>query len=168
MLKAFPVLLFITFCTGAISAEQSMECEAPQYRQLDFWIGNWNVIDQTTGKQVGASRIEKQLNGCLIHEFWNGTDQFTGQSFNLYNRETKHWQQVWVDSRGQRIDFTGQFHGDGLYYEGTFRSAGKEVLTKMTFLKIKDQRVRQIWEQSNDQGESWKVVFDGLYVRTSK
>jgi hypothetical protein len=93
-------------------------------------------------------------------------DGFTGHSFNLYNRHAKLWQQIWVDSRGQRIDFQGSFSGDRMTYEGPFKSAeGKEVLSRMIFVKLPDQQVRQLWEQSSDSGKTWKVLFDGLYRR---
>jgi hypothetical protein len=164
MIRTF-MFLFLIMLRSVSGAEEELNCDAPEHRQLDYWIGEWNVIDQATGKQVGTSRIEKLLNGCIIFESWKGQDQFQGHSFNLYNREDGKWQQVWVDSRGQRIDFTGELRSDGIYYEGPFRSAGKKVLSRMKFLKLPGNRIRQLWEQSTDQGATWKVLFDGLYVR---
>ncbi len=162
-LAVFSILIGM-FADPAVFAAE-LKCDTPEYRQLDFWIGEWNVIDQTTGKQVGTSRIEKLLDGCVIFESWKGEDQFEGHSFNLYNREDKQWQQVWVDGRGQRIDFQGEFRGDGMHYEGPFRSGGKNVMSRMTFLKLPDDRVRQLWEQSADGSKTWNVLFDGLYVK---
>ena len=155
----------LLFVTVKVHAEEELTCEGPEYRQLDYWIGEWNVIDQATGKAAGTSKIEKLLNGCVIFESWKGVDGFHGHSFNLYNRETGKWQQVWVDARGQRIDFTGEFRGDGMHYQGPFRSAGKSVQSRMKFLKLPDNRIRQVWEQSVDQGSTWKIFFDGLYLK---
>lgn len=42
-------------------------CTAAEYRQFDFWIGDWQVFDKT-GKQVGTSHIEAILGGCVIAE----------------------------------------------------------------------------------------------------
>jgi hypothetical protein len=150
------------------ASDRELNCDAQEYRQLDFWIGEWNVIDQSTEKQVGTSRIEKLLKGCVIFESWSGEDQFKGNSFNLYNREINKWQQVWVDSRGQRIDFTGEFRADGMHYEGPFVSGGKRVLSRMKFLKLDHDRVRQIWEQSADEGKTWKTLFQGIYIKKSE
>lgn len=160
------VVSIIGFCLIA-TAQQELKCDSPEHRQLDFWIGDWDVIDQTTGKQAGTSKIEKLLDGCVIYESWTGVNQYRGNSFNLYNRDVKKWQQVWVDTSGQRIDFVGELKSDGMYYEGPFRSNGKEVMSRMKFIKLPDNRVRQLWEQSQD-GKIWKVLFDGLYVKKSK
>ena len=148
-----------------VRAEEELKCDAPEHRQLDYWIGEWNVIDQATGKAAGTSNIEKFLNDCVIFESWKGVDGFQGRSFNLYNREIGKWQQVWVDGRGQRIDFTGELRSDGMHFQGPFRSGGKSVLSRMKFLKLSGNRVQQLWEQSIDEGSTWKVLFDGLYVR---
>ena len=43
---------------------------------------------------------------------------------------------------------------------------GNKVLHQITWEKRADGRVRQIWQSSPDGGSSWKVVFDGTYVRT--
>lgn len=149
----------------SVFAQQMQKCDLPEHRQLDYWVGEWDVVDQATKKQAGSSSIEKRLDGCMIFESWKGSGGYTGHSFNLYNRETKKWQQVWVDSQGQRIDFTGELREDGMYYEGPFRSQGKEVQSRMKFLKLPEGQVRQLWEQSADNGKTWKVLFDGLYVK---
>ena len=158
-------IVWITFLTLSAGAAEELKCETQEHRQLDFWVGEWNVIDQTTGKQVGTSRIEKRLNGCVIFESWTGTDGFLGHSFNMYNRDNKSWEQVWMDSRGQRINFTGDLKADGMHYEGPFRSGEKQVLARMKFLKLPEGQVRQLWEQSADGGKSWQVLFDGRYTQ---
>ena len=38
----------------------SPACSAPGYRQFDFWLGDWDVVD-STGKPAGTNRIEKQF-----------------------------------------------------------------------------------------------------------
>src|SRR5262245_28466680 len=151
------ILILLNAAVGL--SEEALKCDTPEHRQLDYWIGSWDVYDQKTNKLVGSSRIEKRLAGCVIFESWSGSDNFEGHSFNLYNREAAKWQQVWVDSRGQRIDFNGEVRQDGIHYEGPFRSAGKEVLARMKFLKLQDQKVRQLWEQSTDNGKTWKTEF---------
>ena len=44
-------------------------CAASEYRQFDFWIGEW-VVHNPKGAQVGTSRIEQIENGCGILEQW--------------------------------------------------------------------------------------------------
>ncbi len=49
--------------------------------------------------------------------------------------------------------------------EGTTRDAdGDEILNRITWSPQGDGSVRQLWETSNDGGETWSVAFDGRYV----
>src|SRR5262245_46229818 len=67
----------------------------PNYRTFDFWIGEWDV--QPTGVPRAASgatsRIEKQLDGCVLQENWEPRAGAFGKSFNIYNRVTRKWEQ---------------------------------------------------------------------------
>ena len=161
------LFLLCFFSCASLFAQQTQKCDTPEHRQLDYWVGEWDVIDQKTNKKAGSSVIENRLDGCMIFESWTGTGPYKGHSFNLYNRETGKWQQIWVDSQGQRIDFVGELRADGMYYEGPFRSQGKAVQSRMKFLKMPEGKVRQTWEQSQDNGKTWAVLFDGLYVKKS-
>ena len=39
---------------------------------------------------------------------------------------------------------------------------------RITWTPNSDGTVRQLWEVSKDQGESWQTEFDGLYKRQSR
>jgi hypothetical protein len=43
--------------------------------------------------------------------------------------------------------------------------AGKKALAKMTFSKLANGDVRQLGENSTDEGKTWTVTFDFTYVR---
>jgi len=143
-------------------------CSSAEYRQLDFWVGEW-VVTNPDGKTAGNSVIQKILNGCVILENWSGAGGFEGKSFNLYDRDKKKWIQKWVDMQGQLIEFEGNFRGKTLEY--TSRSTtpdGKNVVGIMTFTPGDDGTIRQIWKQSKDDGKTWNVEFDGIYKRKAK
>jgi len=71
-------------------------CSAAEYRQFDFWLGEWNVFNPD-GKPAGQSRIEQISGGCAILENWSsGGGAFTGKSLNIYDRNDKQWHQSWV------------------------------------------------------------------------
>ena len=137
--------------------------DAPE-RQLDFWIGEWDVYDPD-GKQVGRSRIELATGGRVVLESWTGAGGLVGSSMNFYDGEDGRWHQVWVDARGGVLRF------DGSYTDGALRYAGESALPdggrqreRLTFAPLVGGRVHQLWEQSQDDGRSWTVVFDGTYV----
>jgi hypothetical protein len=134
-------------------------------RQFDFWIGEWDVINPQ-GQQVGTSSIQRIVDGCIIFENWtaaNGSN--IGKSFNFYDPNKNKWRQVWVGNNGQPIDFEGEFKDDAMRYTSISVGAnGQKTLGRMTFFNLGD-KVRQLWETSTDDGKTWTVAFDGMYVR---
>jgi hypothetical protein len=60
----------------------------------------------------------------------------------------------------------GEFKDGKLMYHGeTPQVDGTRIQERLTFFKLPDDQVRQLWEQSRDAGKTWQVVFDGLYKR---
>jgi tetratricopeptide (TPR) repeat protein len=138
---------------------------AAQHRQFDFWLGEWNVFNPA-GEQVGTSSILNLAEGCAVFENWTNTQGKTGKSLNFYNRDKDKWQQTWVGFDGGVLEFAGEYlNGAMRYSTETTAKDGKKTLQKLTFFNLSPDRVRQLWEQSSDEGKTWTVVFDGLYVR---
>ena len=108
----------------------------PEYHQLDFWIGEWDVM--SPGAPAPAhSRIERLLDGCIIQE---------------------NWMPAGV------LKLQGTFHDGGMRYEGTTPVAGgRERMEKLTFTPMEGGRVHQYWVQSSDGGKTWTTSFDGIY-----
>ncbi|MGE0130643.1 MAG: hypothetical protein AB7U82_21395 [Blastocatellales bacterium] len=136
----------------------------PEYRQFDFWIGEWDV--QAGGQQAGTSSVQLILGDCVIFENWTGARGMTGKSFNIYNAAKSKWQQTWVDSTGNVLELYGEFK------DGAMRLAGEKpgpnggkIINKLSFFPLEGGRVRQLWESSNDGGKNWSVAFDGLYIK---
>jgi hypothetical protein len=150
------------------SAERtSKSCTAAEYRQFDFWIGVWEVFDPT-GKKVGDSRIERINDGCAVLENWSGAGGVTGKSLNVYDSADKQWHQFWVDSSGSRLNLDGHFANGKMVLASTTpdpSKPGAKITQKISWSKIGDGSVQQVWETSNDAGKSWKTAFDGRYVR---
>lgn len=57
----------------------------PEYRQFDFWIGEW-APQNVQGVTVGTSSIQLILGSCIIFENWN-TPVSSGKSFNSLRRQ---------------------------------------------------------------------------------
>ena len=135
----------------------------PEYRQFDFWVGEWDVM------AVGApgpvhSRIERLLDGCIIQENWMPPGVPGGKSWNFYNSSTRKWEQVWV-APGGAFKLEGTFRDGAMRFEGRVpRPGAADRLDKLTFTPLEGGRVRQYWEQSLDGGKTWTVSFDGIYT----
>ncbi len=143
-------------------------CASAEHRQFDFWLGDWQVFDKT-GKQVGSSHIESILRGCVIAEHWSsaGNHDGDGKSYNMYNAQTGHWEQFWVDAGGTRLILAGGLRDGAMVLEGAQakpdQKTGVVQRERITWTPNADGSVRQFWESSGDDGKSWTTAFDGLY-----
>jgi tetratricopeptide (TPR) repeat protein len=86
----------------------------PEYRQFDFWIGEWNVVTTQGQNPAGTSSIQLILDQCVILENWTGGG--TGKSFNHYDTRLKKWIQDWVDSQSNSVHFEGGVDKDGIMH----------------------------------------------------
>jgi tetratricopeptide (TPR) repeat protein len=136
----------------------------PEYKRFDFWAGEWEVFQG--GQHAGANSVQRILDSCVLFENWTSDQGPPGKSFNFYDSTTHKWQQTWVDSTGSVLNLFGEFSDKALRYTGqTLDAKGNKTLHKLTFFNLGPDRVRQLWEQSNDDGKTWTTVWDGLYVR---
>lgn len=171
LLKNFCLALLAALCfvTGVFAQSNTKPpakpCAArPEYRQFDFWIGEWDV--QAGGQQAGASSVQLILGDCVIFENWTGARGMTGKSFNIYNAAKAKWQQTWVDSTGNVLELYGEFKDGAMRLVGEKPGPnGGKIINKLSFFPLEGGRVRQLWESSQDDGKTWSTAFDGLYSR---
>lgn len=151
----------------AVQETASDPCSPAAYRQLDFWLGAWEVRDQE-GKLAGRSRIEGILNGCAVQENWEGANGWSGKSFNAYDRVTGKWRQFWVSAWGAVTEFTGEASAGRMVYLGdTVDPDGVPALRRVTLTRLEPDRVRQLAEMSYDGGETWIRAYDFTYTRVA-
>jgi tetratricopeptide (TPR) repeat protein len=136
----------------------------PEYRQFDFWVGDWNVFG-TNGQQLGTNQVLLLEDGCIIEENWTSAQGGTGKSFNFYNPATKKWHQSYMDNTGSNWMMDGEYRDGVLRYEGMIYAPGSTVMVRMNFYNLGADKVRQTAETSTDKGLTWTSVWDGLYVR---
>lgn len=147
------------------SAPRATSCAAPEYRQFDFWVGEWDVA-LPDGKPAGTNRIAPILGGCALQESWTGASGMSGHSYNIYDAARKVWHQTWVDSQGTLLQLEGGLEGGRMRLEGeTVDSAGAKTRQRITWEPTGPGGVRQLWEASRDGGATWTVVFDGRYTK---
>jgi hypothetical protein len=149
-------------------------CTASQYREFDFWLGDWEV-KSATGQALGRNRISKKHGGCVVVEEWESANGGSGSSFNIYDQPTKQWHQFWVDASGTNW-LSSDKQGNPVTLRGGIRdgamvmSSHPDTLpsigqTRVTFRPLPDGRVRQTFEGSTDGGKTWTVSFDGFYSK---
>ena len=137
---------------------------SPQAKQLDFWVGRWDV--QVGGQSVGTNVIERLEEGCLIMENWTGWGGSTGRSMNFFNPATNKWRQTYIGNNEVIWEMSGEYKDGVMSYEGEmFAPRGAPVMVRVKFFNLSPDRVRHTQDNSTDGGKTWTNVWDATYVR---
>ena len=169
------ILLFLFLFPGISSFSQTTPvskkcpCCEVEYRQFDFWLGDWEVSQN--GTAAGTSNISMGQDSCLIIENWkSGTSDYKGTSYNFFDNKSKMWYQTWVDNKGGNLKLKGLFENGKMILmdEPKLNNKNQLQINKISWIPNEDETVRQLWELSVDLGNSWTTLFDGLYKPIKK
>lgn len=70
-------------------------CGAPEFRQFDFFAGDWDTYDvDSAAKIVARNRVTIILGGCVLHEVYEGSDGLRGESYSIYDAARRVWHQT--------------------------------------------------------------------------
>jgi ketosteroid isomerase-like protein len=149
---------------AAAEAAKSSACLAPQYREFDFWIGDWNAFDVSDPNTIVArTKVEKILDGCVLFENYEGATGLNGRSFTTYDESRKAWRQSWVTNRGQFLQLDGNGNADEMVLTGADQTTnGNERQVRGTWKSV-GRSVRETAVTSTDGGKTWKPWFDLLF-----
>jgi hypothetical protein len=165
------IVIVILFIAHSLFA-QRLPCSSPEFRQFDFWIGEWEAFG-INGKKAGDSKISLILDSCIILEEWTsaGVQQglrYAGKSFNTWNSSLKEWQQTWVDNTGNTTAFThGKFADKKIIFNtDPFPfSTDTTAIRRLTFFDLGKDKVRQLGEITKNNGTTWATEYDLEYRR---
>jgi len=162
--------------TSAMAQDETQEPQQPQqppcsteeYRQLDFWVGEWDArwVDGEGAEKTGSNHITLEQGGCMIEENFNGNPgvPFTGHSISMYVGYLGEWKQVWMDSAGGFLDFTGGPDEGGFHF--TLVPPTEETPgMRMIFRNIAEDSFDWHWQRWDDEGEAWGDQWVIHYTR---
>lgn len=89
-------------------------CMAPEFRQFDFWFGDWNVESPASPGAVSRNQITSINGGCALREQYTTTSGYEGTSLNFYDAVKKVWHQTWIDNQGGALYLDGGFDGQSM------------------------------------------------------
>ena len=133
--------------------------------QFDFWLGTWEV---TWGEhEHGTNRIERILDGMIIQENFDGRPSLAmqGMSVSVFDSGRDKWCQTWVDSQGSYLDFTGEFRDDSMVLMRETIMDSKPIKQRMRWYNIATDELDWNWEQSEDNGQTWTLLWHIHYHR---
>ena len=147
-------------------APPSIICQdEPEFRQFDFWVGEWDVFDNVSGNRAGTNSIQALHGGCVLVESWTSAGGPGGTSINYYDNVRGTWRQYWV-SVNYSIEIEGGLDEDGsMVLEGALHNYRQRVAIPFrgTWTPQPDGSVRQLFEQQDPATDAWQVWFDGRY-----
>ena len=144
-------------------------CSEPEQKQLDFWVGEWelswpgNSAGETAHEQRAGHSGRVHRRGEFLRRRCHAPQ---GKSVSVFDAAARRWKQTWVDNEGGYLDLAGEFK-DGrmmLAREAT-RPDGSKAQQRMVFKNITPDRFDWSWESSKDGGKTWTVFWPIDYKR---
>jgi hypothetical protein len=167
--KALAVIALISVIPAVASAAadtpSSARCSAVEYRQFDFWIGDWDTfeMEDLNGPSIARAWIRPIVDGCAMHERYEQSDGLVGDSILSFDPVRRQWQQTWVTNRGSSMVLWGELRDGALVLEGEVHlHDGATVLQRITW-RTEGDAVRETAVLSRDGGARWEPAFDVLF-----
>jgi hypothetical protein len=161
--------------TAALTAQATDDspCARPEFRQFDFWLGDWDctgVDTDSTGAETFTlmhNRVTVILDSCVIKEEFDGrpASPLRGQSFSTFDTQLGKWRQVWVDNTGAYLDFIGEFNDGMMDLRRTATRHDSTFVQRILYKNITPDSMTWQWERSDDNGETWRVLWTLFYTR---
>ena len=137
---------------------------------LHFWVGAWDCYSAKSGKLAGHNTLEFRVKNQVIHEIWDSEgDAYSGESWNFFDPIEKAWRQNWIGNGGDVTQFIADTKSDveGVMFVGkAFNPKDGDSYThhKMHVRPVGYEWVRQTGSASKDDGATWTVEYDLIYV----
>jgi len=144
----------------------SPNCAAPEFDQMDFWVGNWRL---TWDGGEATSQVTKEFDGCVVHEAFrqeeHGKMPLIGASFSAYHAINRIWRQTWIDNRNGYYHLSGGPQPGGTFMLQAIRMGREPQMLRMVFEDIKADSFT--WRlQVSDDGDAWTDKWVIHYART--
>jgi hypothetical protein len=161
----------------AVVDPPSPACAAPEYRQFDFWDGDWDVtvharasIDSDQwGDAKGTQHVDSLLGGCVTAEHFAADGPGTpwrGLSYSSWQPQLGKWRQTWVDDSGGYLAFTGGLEDGAMTLYGEPRTVkGVSFQMRMRYSDVTADSLHWEWQRSDDGGQTWKPLMMIDYAR---
>ncbi len=168
MLAALALLAVLTPAGAGPQSPAAAPCRATEVaRNLDFWIGDWDVY--VGSKLDGTDKVERIVGGCGMTERWKDAGGGEGFSLFAYDARKDLWTQTWVtddSSLAGGIKYKVlRAHAPGsTTFQGEIEGKSGAVYYDRTILiALPGGRVHQQIQVSRD-GVVWRTAFDAIYV----
>ncbi|MGH7655395.1 MAG: hypothetical protein ACREN6_12100 [Gemmatimonadaceae bacterium] len=143
-------------------------CASAEYREFDFFVGEWNAYDVGSSTLKAHNSVSQMLDGCAVREVYRRADGYTGESFSTYDSARHRWHQSWVTNRGELLLLDGGIKDGAMVLAGPEQpTAGTASVIRGVWKREANGSVRETAERTTDGGATWTVVFDIEFRRAA-
>jgi hypothetical protein len=126
-----------------------------------------SAADWTTSN--GLATVKYVLDGAAQQMDWQGEmmgQKFNGLGFTTYDRETKMWQNSWMDNMAGRMTMSSGEMSDGkMVFSGSDMMQGMKMHFRQTTYNITDKGFDWKYEMSMDGGETYITSMTATYKK---
>lgn len=133
----------------------------PGYRQLDFWLGDWEV-SADNGSAVGAATVFTDLNECMVQADFTGRNGFLQRSFMVYDFPSDEWYRYVADNTGGFVVVSGAWDGTSMILTGSDQTPAGRSVEVRNVIRPEAGGVVETWERMRPDG-TWKIVATRRY-----
>jgi hypothetical protein len=189
--KTFLIVLMTlalgVFMTLPANAQDEAVSPPEEIHQMDWFVGEWEVesrylIDPEADEWIEesvVSTVSPIIGGFALLETFTGSlggAPIDAISVRTYNTNLGKWEQRWLDNTNATgfAEYTGEWNDEtGEFIAYSNRSftpedeggRGENNGAREVFFDIEDDRFSWRWETSNDDGETWTVLWTLEYTR---
>jgi hypothetical protein len=163
------MLIALAVAAAAPATPPPPPCSTAEYRQLDFWVGDWNAEFALPGGKTGhaVNRITgNEYGDCVIAEHFEQADiGYVGASHSTYDPAKRKWVQTWVDNGGGYITLAGgPVEGKDYSFElVTVEPKGPgQTYSRMIWQDVKPDSFTWRWQARQADGswaDSWAIKY---------
>jgi hypothetical protein len=162
------IALVLVACTPHVATVPSATCATPANHQLDFWIGDWDIVVHARAKAdaplvdaKGRQHVEAVLGGCAIAETFAADGPgpaWAGRSYSSWQPQLAKWRQTWVDDSGGYIALTGGIENGVMTLYGE-PSASFQM--RMVYERVTPTSLHWEWQRSSD---AWATTITMMAI----
>ena len=144
------------------SQQAESRCSAPEYRQMDFVLGSWEVSNK--GKKTADVTFERtSTSTCGVLETWRNANGGGGNGL-FGNSPVGHgWQYFWVPSSGQPTwlhDGKPTGKDDEMQFTLTrTQPDGASHVSQWTVTKTADGHIRELSVNTEDGKTEYELIW---------
>jgi hypothetical protein len=150
--------------TASRASTAPRACAGAEYRQFDFFAGDWDSYDVSDSTTIVArNHVSRMLDGCAIREVYEQSDGLRGESFSTYDATRGRWHQSWVTNRGTLLLLDGGLVDGRMVLTADERAADGSTSLLRGVWWTEGTSVRERADRSKDGGKTWTTAFDIVF-----